>query len=466
VASGEVRSVCDECGRVASWNADTLLTWAPGRRDIGQVSASGGSPTPASTPASRLDEVHHQHPAFLPDGRHFLFYGAGLDQSSGIYVGSLDEPAEQQESRRLMALKGPTTLGYAGRSGEAVGRILYMVEDKLFALPFDHERLMPTGEPVLVADGVARGGAGVGYFAVSSAGALAYRRGNDDRTLTWFDRGGAIIGSAGPVQADISLSPDGLWAAVASRRANGLELLDLRRGLRTRLTDRPGRSGVWSHDGARVAFSIDEDSTIWVRLSNGARPEEALLTGTPRTTPSDWSPDGRVLLYSSEAEGTRYDIWALPLDGDRTPRIVVRTRFDELRGQFSPDGRWIAYESSEPGGSRIYVAPFSRDAAEAAQRWTVASGIEPRWSPDGKQIFYRNSDDRSVMAVDVSPGPSFTVGTSKRLFPVDGPGPGNRSNAYFDVTPDGQRFLVNTFAPENLTAPITVTLNWRPPGTR
>lgn len=213
---------------------------------------------------------------------------------------------------------------------------------------------------------------------------------------------------------------------------------------------------------ACVAFSSNTDSKIWVRLSNGARPEEAVFEGTGQTAPSDWSPDGRLLLYSAETEETNWDIMALPLDGDRKPRPVVRTNFNEARAQFSPDGRWIAYESDESGAPQIYVSPFSANGVERTQRWTIASGREPRWRSDGKELFYRKEDERAVMAVDVSTGPPFTVGTPKRLFQFDGPGlGGGGNNAYFDVAPGGQRFLVNTFSPENLAAPITVTLNWR-----
>lgn len=185
---------------------------------------------------------------FLPDGRHFVFYRTGQERG-GIYLGSLDRPLDQQESQPLVTLRVPTSLAYTPAFRDGVGGILYMDEDKLMGLPFDHDRLTAAGEPVMITDGVGKGGAGYGFFSVSAAGVLAYRRGNDRRALTWFDRAGAVLGTAGEGQNEVSLSSDGLWAAVASARA--IVLLDLRRGLRTRLTERPGRNGVWSPDGVR-----------------------------------------------------------------------------------------------------------------------------------------------------------------------------------------------------------------------
>ena len=198
VLSGEVRSVCDGCGRASGWNEDgRILAWGDRGPGIMSVPAMGGAPSIASTPAAGADNSH-RHPAFLPDGRNFVFYRTGQDGSSGIYLGSLDRPPTMQESQRLIALEAATNLAYAPAVTERSGGVLYMDGERLMALPFDPVRLAVVGEPLLVDDGVGRGGAGYGFFSVSPAGVLVYRRGSDDRTLTWFDRAGNITWRGGP----------------------------------------------------------------------------------------------------------------------------------------------------------------------------------------------------------------------------------------------------------------------------
>ena len=295
--------------------------------------------------------------------------------------------------------------------------------------------------------------------------------------LVWFDRSGKQTGVLGDRArfADLSLAPDGRRVAVSifdlARRARDIWLFDIARGFGTRFTFDPSDelASVWSPDGSRVVFNARRKGhlDLYQKASNGAGIDEELLADGLDKHPHDWSPDGRFILFVVSAPKTGFDLWVLPLFGDRKPFPFTQTRFNEGLGQFSPDGRWIAYASNESGRDEVYVAPFQGRAPDAAAargasdgKWQVstAGGSAPRWRGDGKEIFYLGGSAlNKLMAAAVNgQGSAFEVGAVRPLFDTRPRWP----RWVYVVSPDGQRFLVNTLVEEAAAAPITLVVNW------
>jgi Tol biopolymer transport system component len=291
--------------------------------------------------------------------------------------------------------------------------------------------------------------------------------------LVWFDRSGKQISVLGDRASygDLELAPDGKRAVVSlfdlAGRGRDIWLFDIARGLRTRFTFDPGDelASIWSPDGSRVVFSARRKGylDLYQKASSGSGAEEEVLAEGLDKYPLDWSPDGRFILFSAMSPTTGVDLWVLPLFGDRKPLPILQTPFDEGLGQFSPDGRWIAYASNESGRSEVYVTPFPGPGGKwqvsaAGGNWqpTTAGGSPPRWRRDGKEIFY-SAPDNKLMSVAVNgAGPAFEVGSVRPLFDIR---PAVPRSAY-DVSPDGQRFLVNMLAEEPASSPITLVINW------
>jgi Tol biopolymer transport system component len=296
--------------------------------------------------------------------------------------------------------------------------------------------------------------------------------------LVWFDRSGKQIGVLGDNarSGHLQLAPDGRRLAVSvfdlAQTSRDIWLFDIARGLRTRFTFHLAdeQASVWSPDGSRVVFSSRRRGRLdlYQKASSGAGAEEELLADGLSKSPSDWSSDGRFMLFGVDNSPTDGDLWVLPLFGDRKPFPFLQTQFNELFGGFSPDGRWIAYASDESGRNEVYVTPFPgpgrvRSAAAALEtqggKWQVstAGGDQPRWRRDGKEIFYLGPDGKLVSAAVNGAGSAFEVGAVRPLFDTRASGPG----FLYDVSADGQRFLVNTLAEEvSASAPITLVVNW------
>jgi Tol biopolymer transport system component len=452
----------------ATWGREGVILFASAPRGpINRASATGGAVSAATTLDAAIGETWHLLPSFLPDGRHFLYLAAGgatagPSSPNGIYVGSLDS------SERKLLVPGGSGAMYAD------GHLFFLRGQTLMAQPFDVARLELAGEPVPVADGVTMGGfAGAnGGFSVSDTGVLAYQTGPVEAggqggiltRLTWFDRSGRQVGVLADEMraADLELAPDGRRATVSlfdlTRRTRDIWLFDVTAGRRTRFTFDPGDelASVWSPEGGRIVFNSRRKGhlDLYVRGSSGTGAEEDLLVDDRDKTPFDWSPDGRFVLFNVLAGETSYDLWALSLTGDRKAFPVVQTASNEFGGQFSPDGRWVAYTTNESGQFDVYVVPFPGPGG----KWQVSAGGGgfPRWRRDGGEIFHLNPDN-ALMAVGVDGrSAAFEVGTSRLLFKTRVP-TGLRSS--YDVSPDGQRFLVNTLIEEAI-GPITLLVNW------
>jgi Tol biopolymer transport system component len=396
-------------------------------------------------------------PAFLPDGRHFLYTSISATGSLSVYIGSVDG------RERTLLLQDAANVQYAP------SRLVFVRSATLVTQPFDAERRLLTGDAVPLVEGIGINPfTRTGLFSVSATGLLAYQAGAAFLSqLTWFDRAGrktSVLGDSADYNT-VNLSPDGTRAAVSLRDTSGnmdLWLVDVARGVATRFTFDPAdeRLGVWSPDGTRIAFDSARQgrATLYIKAANGSGPEDVVEASSLDKYATSWSTDGRFLLYNSGSgtPQTGNDVWILPLFGDRKPYPFLQTPFNEGRAQFAPDGRWIAYHSNESGRNEVYVAPFPGPGG----KWQVstAGGGSPRWRRDGKEIFYVALDGTLMAAAVSSRGAAFEVGNVSRLF-----NPRMRDQFFgipYDVSADGQRFLVNTLPERPVSSPISLVVNW------
>ncbi len=451
--------VCDAPNsRGGSWAPDGTILFAPEfRTGLYRVPASGGTPVPVT----KLDEskhTSHRWPFFLPDGKHFLYlainHQAPQDENDAVYYASLDG----KENRFLV--RAFSNAQYAS------GSLLYLRNGVLEAQPFDPDRGELKGIPQPVASGVSEDGSTWrGIFTVSADGMLAYSGGAQSQSqLAWFDRSGKQlqtvgekfggIGTGGLGGGGLSLSPTGDRVAFAIPGTTiDVWVMDMTRGVRTRLTFGPVGNGnpIWSRDGKWIAYNTvtKQGATVNRRPAAGGS-EEVLLPEGRALTLSGWSRDGKYLLYEKGAVGTRQEVWAIPLFGDRQPfQVVPPGAFYSNSPQFSPDARWVAYQSNESGRVEIYVVPFRGGQG----KWQVSTsgGAFPRWRGDGKEIFYISLDGM-LTAVPVVASPNqFQPGKPQALFrpPADA----------YDVAPDGKKFLLDVVGDQN-SKPITVVMNW------
>jgi Tol biopolymer transport system component len=454
VSGGIVQRICEmNDGRGATWNRDNviLFTTSGGSSPILRISASGGAATAVTELDKSRGEIGHWRPEFLPDGKHFLFFIRTTEpQKSGLAVGSLDSKTVQRFPEIDVSAKWAPP-----------GAILFVRDGALMARRFDVGRLAFIGEAVPVANNVEYGPTWAdNSFSVSSNGVLLFQSGGaETRNLVWFDRTGrklGVLGDVGQYYESPRFSPDGKLVAVQrvdlQTHNTDLWTIDTTRGVGSRLTSEPWleEDPVWSPDSSRVAYDSNREglANLYVKAASGVGDAELLLRSDQYKSPSDWSPDGRHLLYTGTDPKSKGDIWALPLFGDRKPFPLVATLFDEIDGRFSPEGRWFAYESDESGKREIYVQPFPPNGS----KWqvSVGGGIAPRWRGDG--IFYRGADGKRKLA-PVKKGETFEAGAPQDLFPAP-------ESWGHDITPDGQRFLFNLPAGDAPASPITVVLNW------
>ena len=453
-----------------AWGPDDTILFVPDSQGpLFRVSASGGTPSQVTTLDAASGDAGHGNPFFLREGRHFLYLARGsttaINEARAVYVRSLDAAEEPR-----LLLRGVSNAQYAS------GYLLFMRETTLMAQPFDGDRLELSGQAVPVAAPVQIGGAtGVaGAFSVSETGVLVYQPGTTDirSQLTWYDRAGKQIGTLGEPadQMHIELSPDGTRALASvlgqTGRSRDLWIYDVRRGLRTRFTFDPGNEvmSAWSPDGSQVVFNSRRTTRLdlYLKASSGVGAEELLVSDDQDKEPYSWSHDGRFVAYHNLAAigGTAQNLWTVPLTGDRKPAVFLQTEFSELRPRFSPDGRWLAYASNESGRREVYVVPFP----DRSGKWQVstAGGDWPRWSGDGKELFYLAPDNTLTSAAVSVKGAALDVGNVQPLFEVR-PRPisfaGDIGYGY-DVSADGQRFLVNTLLEEASVDPITLLVNW------
>jgi eukaryotic-like serine/threonine-protein kinase len=474
IAGGPAQTVCETAEYVigGTWGRDGVILFGQARGPIMRVSANGGSASPVTALDPSRKETWHTQPSFLPDGRHFIYLrGSNSPENTGISVGSLDAKPEEQDPKLLV----PTYLApaYVPASEAGVGQLLFVRENTLIAQPFDVNRFELAGEPIPLAKQLGSVMT-IGFFSASNNGVLVYRAGGGASQLTWLDQRGKRLGTVGEpaLSVSISLSPDGTRAVVSRPDAANatvvLWLMDLARATSTRFTFGTGLApiGIWSSDGGRIIFPYGPGShyDLYQKSASGVKDQEVLLKSDEPKLPRSCSPDGRFLLYSMLNIKTRTrELWVLPLEGDKKP-IPFATQFNNIEGQFSPDSRWVAYVSDESGREEVYVRTFSPDSGEGTSegegKWIISTGggIEPRWSPDGKTLYYIAPDGK-LMAVAITANDAFRAGVPKALFQIAAftGGPFRHS---WCVAPDGKRFLF-AIPSEQRTAAFEVVVNWQ-----
>ena len=462
VSGGAPRIICD-CGveGTPTWNqfgtilfGDDLLT----NRGIMSVSADGGTPVTVRASDPAKGSLAMTWPYFLPDGRRYVF-------------SSFEMPEPGVSRRRIMvgSLDGATAVPLEGLDSRveyaASGHLLFVNDGTLLAQRFDLDNLRLVGEPTVVAEGLrVFKPTGAARFTTSHTGLLAFETTvNYSPTLEWFDRSGRRLDTLtmpGPIKS-MRLSPNGQRLAVDVVNPNtgiaDIWIQDVDRGVPRRFTYTANDevNPIWSAEGTRIVFRSDRAGPpdIHEKAVEGTGNQDVVLATPGVQHPLDVSADGQRLIYLEEDRVTRADLWMLLLTGDRKPTPLLRTPFEERDAVFSPDGRVLAFESDESGAPEIYVMPI--DAVGSRRRVSRSGGQTPRWRRDGKELFYL-APDGSLMSVTMTLSPTLEVGPERRLFLVAS------RTAYdvFDVSPDGQRFLINT-SPVADSAPITVILNWQ-----
>jgi serine/threonine protein kinase len=435
-----------------SWNRDDVIIFGRFNWPLFRVAASGGTPEPLTQFDKTRGETTHWAPWFLPDGRHFLYVAESNDpEKNRLYVADLASKTRKQ------------VLGFGTRAIYVnPGYLVYTRDRELMAQPFDAGKLESTGDPVPLAGAIdrARTGPEIGHFSASANGVLAYTSGGavGDGQLTWFDRNGNKLGTVGApgYLREFSLSPDSSAVVLVREDLQTLRsdlwVHDLTHDSEFRLTS----SGfnlypVFSADGRQVFFegNRDGDYKVYRKAANGTGQEE--LVEATHMWPSDASRD-YLFTNTFPDEKNGGDIWVLPFTGGRKPFAYVHTEFNETFPRISPDGRWLAYQSSESKRREIYVVSFPQPGG----KWPVSNGggRAPVWSRDGRELYYYSADNK-IMAVEVKPGDQFQFGVPKALFTVRFSFDAGR----FEVNKDG-RFLLPALVEQDASAPITVVLNW------
>ncbi len=460
VAGGPVQTICDApSGRGGSWNRDGVILFTPDARKGGmfRVPASGGTAVQISAPDIARGELSHRWPMFLPDQKHYLYLAANFSgrwDVDAIYAGALDS------DEKRFVVKATGNAAYA-----APGYLFYYRDKTLLAQRFEANSLTLSGEPVTMMNDLqyvpqtARV-----LFTVSDSGFLVSLGGSEVNLsqLAWFDRKGNPIGTVGKpdVYGNVFLAPEGkrISADILDLASQNTDIWTEELGSEKpkRLTFDPSIDVVpiWNPDGKQIVFSSNRLTgfNLYVKSADGAEEEKLIAQDDSDKLPNDWSRDGKTILYTRGK-----DLWYVTLPDLKCAEFLKAPSV--LRnGQFSPDGKWVAYASNETGKWQIYVTSFP----DARGKWQVSAdgGEQPRWRGDGKEVYYMAPDGK-LMAAPVTTGVNFDAGTPVALF-QSGARPAISSNDTFDygVSRDGQRFLIITQAKQEEAQPISVILNW------
>ena len=453
-SGGQPQELCDaRFAVVGTWSKEgTILFTQLDPPGIYRVSDTGGrSDRVVSPDPSRHEALMWPH--FLPDGRRFLYIRNAAPGMGGreVRITSLDS----KESRPVGQLD--SRVEYV-----APGYLLYVRESSLFAQPFDDRKGLLHGEPLRLASGVHYFfGPAHATFSASRTGVVAYQTAARRSRLAWFDRAGKETGALGEpsVVKGLRISPEGSRAAMDIENpktgTSDIWVFELSRGVSTRLHSDPVDEimPVWSADGAKLFYRSDRSGPpdIYEIAAGIPGSERPLLERPGVQQPEDVSRDGRLLAYLNEVASTVWNIWLLPLAGERKPSPWRQTRFSESSPRFSPDGRWIAYESDESGDFEVYVA--LTEGGGEKRRISPGGGRRPRWRRDGKELYYL-APGNLVMTVPMTLAAQVEAGAPAPLFRLE------TEIQNYDVTPDGSRFLIGTPAEKARESSLRVILNW------
>jgi Tol biopolymer transport system component len=462
---GLVQTLCEAASaRGGTWSREGVIVFSPGpNAPLHRVTAAGGTPSPLGQVQAGFGG--YRFPEFLPDGQHFLYLAqADKVEEYGIYMGGLDGTTVRLLPNFSNAIFAP------GPTGVGKGHLLFRQSGTLMALPFDADQLKPIGDAVPVADRIGMAtfaNTGFGAFSVASDGTLVIGSGEaGSQQIAWMDRQGkrlSVVTEASldtsPAGGALALSPDGrtLAFATGNPEESTIWLQTLSGGTPTRFTFATGRNAnpVWSPDGSRVLYIHSNQSgyssALMLKPSNGAGKEEVLLperaVSGVNQFPYDWSRDGKWVLFRNDA--LTPDVWMLPVGRDGKPAPFVQGSSAETEARFSPDGKFVVYQSDESGLSQVYVQPMPPNGS----KWQVSKvgGQTPQWK--GSEIFFIGSD-RKLMAAPVKTDPTFVSGTAEPLFETSG--------AYAPAS-DGKHFAVAVPATgDSVQLPrLTVITHWQ-----
>jgi Tol biopolymer transport system component len=469
---GAPRNICpaEALAGGGAWNKDGTILFAPGLSGgLSRVAASGGNPRPVTTLSEARSERSHLWPQFLPDGKHFIFFVlTDIGETTGVYAGALDSAAAPS---RLIGSE--TNAVYAAGSRTLTSRsgyLLFIRNGALMGQPFSPSRLETTGDVVTLANSVGPVASfSLAQISVSDNGALAYQSaGTPTRQLVWMDRAGEVVSAlAEPANwGPPRISPDGKHVAVGKNdEATGLPVIWIldAEGHASQFSDVPGSSSVspvWSPDGSRIAFANDRLRVydIYVQPVTTQGSAELVYRGLTPKKPEDWSRDGKLLLFSDRKPGLSSGIYELNMSEKKAAPVIDTIHFEGYSA-LSPDGKWLAYQSDEQNGMQVYVQPFD-NGAEGTKKLTMVSGNGgglPRWRRGGSELYYLTKSGYMYAVTFHADAAGFSVDPPRELFHTR-PLP-NSWNLY-DVSPDGQRFLMNIPMERPDGSPITVTTSW------
>jgi len=448
----------------ASWSRDGSILYVPDRYlPIMKIPETGGEPVALGSTGGTQGKRVYSQPSLLPDGRHILYTVNEIwegGENNGIFAATIDG----KDERRILPI-------LSNARYVAPGYLVFAKDGSLRAQRFDPERLQLSGDPITLADGVQYFGFyASNLFSVSETGMLAYITGEGTltRRFTWVDRQGAVLETTGKPGNYFSprLSHDGKRIAVdqseATSDSGDIWVLDRERDIATRLTFDPRNESapVWSPDNRRILFfgNFPNRNDLFTVASDGTGAIETILSNGADNLASDWSSDGKFILFQSAKGGglSNSDLWIYSLE-DKKAEPWIASPYAERQGRFSPDRKWIAYTSNESGRLEVYVRGFMPPGG----KWRVSSdgGSSPVWRPDGKEIFFV-SPDAKIMSVAVRPGATFDGAAATPLFKIPGDMLDLSVVTQYDVAPDGRSFLMNLDTSTEGQRMITLVSNW------
>jgi eukaryotic-like serine/threonine-protein kinase len=441
--------------RGGAWGADGTILFTPNPTSpMLRIPAAGGTTSQVlgqeKAASSSSATTSQRWPAFLPDGRHFVFFQLKADSQGGprgnIHVAALDS----QQDTILVASDY--------RAQYASGHLVFVRDGNLMTQEFDEKKLKLAGNPVPIAEQIRGNGLGGAAYSLSNDGKLIFAGGQaTSLDLAWYDRTGKkgdVIDSG--IFQDAHISPDEKKVSAARTDANGhleLYIYDVARGTKSQFSFSQSRDDdpTWSPDGNTIVFDSGRNGKIdlYTRPANGASQEELLYHDDLDKYPTSWSADGKYIAYEALGNG-HYDEWVMPLFGDRKPYVFLKEKYNTRAGVFSPDGKWMAYTSLESGHRQVYVVAFPKPGG----RFLLGDGDAAVWSRKGKEILYLDDHARMASVEVTAHGDSLELGKPQVLFPTQPVGPG-----IFEVTADGNRFLMMQ-APVQNSSNLTLVVNW------